>query len=421
MNIATSYVENPISAYGDIFEQFADNASFLWILRSIAVEQPHYSVSDIRELEQRIDAQLDGLMTSIEQSWQSCLQGLELGEPGEVFTAAALAFRSHDVKKIQTVIEAGLGSSESEKGLISALGWLPAKLVHSWVEKFLSSKDLNHKYLAIAGCSVRRENPGEALTRIVQRDDCKQHAKLYCRSLRLIGEIRRQDLMPTIDEAVAEDDEEVGFWSNWSAVLLGKHDAVNRLKPHIFKAGAHQQKVMDIVFRSLPVEQGRQWIAELGQDSEQARAVIKATGVLGDPHAVNWLISKMEQPEVSKLAGEAFSNITGIDLVRNELTSESPPKLASQPNDDPGDDNIELDEDENLPWPDVDKVKTIWVNHGRNFIAGKRYFMGREITPEFLKDKLINANQRQRHAAAMELALIDSNMPLQNTRARVGL
>ncbi|MCP3852354.1 MAG: hypothetical protein GY694_19285, partial [Gammaproteobacteria bacterium] len=72
-----------------------------------------------------------------------------------------------------------------------------------------------------------------------------------------------------------------------------------------------------------------------------------------------------------------------------------------------------------LPWPDVDKVKTIWVNHGRNFIAGKRYFMGREITVDLLKAKLVNGNQRQRHAAAMELALIDSNMPLQNTRARV--
>ncbi|MCP4474437.1 MAG: TIGR02270 family protein, partial [Gammaproteobacteria bacterium] len=288
-----------------------------------------------------------------------------------------------------------------------------------WIEKFLTSKDLNHKYLAIAACSVRRENPGEALTRILKRDDCKQHAKLYCRSLRLIGELRRQDLMPAINEAITGDDEEVEFWSNWSAILLGKRDAVSRLKSYVFRTGVHQQKAIHIAFRSLPVDQGRQWIAELGQDSEQARAVIIATGVLGDPHAVNWLISKMEQAEVSKLAAESFSYITGIDLLRNELTSETPPKLASQPNDDPDDDNIKLDEDENLPWPDIDKVKSIWVNHGRNFIAGKRYFMGREITTEFLKDKLINGYQRQRHAATMELALIDSNMPLQNTRARV--
>ena len=421
MNTATSYLKSPISAYGEIFEQLTDNASFLWILRSIAVEQPHYSVSDVLELEQRIDAQLDGLMTSIEQSWQCCLDALEIGEPGEVFTATVLAFRSHDVKKIQIAIEAGLNNSESEKGLISALAWLPGKLVHSWIEKFLTSKDLNHKYLAVAACSVRRENPGEALTRILQRDDCKQHTKLYSRALRLIGEIRRQDLMPTIDEAMEADDEEIGFWSIWSAILLGKCDAVERLKPYIFQDGVHQQKAIDIAFRVLPIVQGRQWIAELGKDSGQVRAVIKATGVLGDPHAVNWLITKMEQTEVSQLAAESFSYITGIDLEQNELINESPARLAQQPNDDPDDDNVGLDEDENLPWPDIDKVKTIWINHGRNFIAGKRYFLGREITAALLKDKLVNANQRQRHAAAMELALIDSSMPLQNTRAKVNL
>ncbi|MCP4494614.1 MAG: hypothetical protein GY820_46035, partial [Gammaproteobacteria bacterium] len=102
--------ERRLSAYGEIFEQLTDNTSLLWILRSVAVEQPHYSVADLRELEQRIDAQLDGLMASIEQSWQCCLQALEPGEPGEVFTAAVLAFRSHDVKKIQVAIEAGLGN-----------------------------------------------------------------------------------------------------------------------------------------------------------------------------------------------------------------------------------------------------------------------------------------------------------------------
>lgn len=419
MNVATEFQKNLTSAYGAVIDQFADNASFLWILRSIAVEQPHYSVKDVRELEQRIDAQIDGLMTSIEQSWQICLDALELNEPGEVFTATILAFRSHDVNKIQASVEAGLINDETEKGLISALGWLPAKLVHSWIEKFLTSKDLDHKYLAVAACSVRRENPGEVLTRTLRREDCKQHEKLYCRMLRLIGEIRRQDLMPELELAMQSEQEDIRFWSNWSAVLLGNRSAVSNLKQFVFQSGEHQQKAIDLSFRVLPIEQARHWIAELGKDSEQARAVIKATGALGDPHAVNWLISRMEQPASTRLAGEAFSYITGIDLEQNQLALDDEPVLADQPSDDPEDDDVSLDEDENLPWPDIDKIKTIWINHGRNFIAGQRYFMGRDISSDLLKDKLINANQRQRHAAAMELALIDSNMPLQNTRAKV--
>jgi len=45
--------------------------------------------------------------------------------------------------------------------------------------------------------------------------------------------------------------------------------------------------------------------------------------------------------------------------------------------------------------------------------------MGRSITPELLQDKIEHAYQRQRHAAAMELALLDSGIPLPNTRARL--
>ena len=419
MNSASSYPQNTIKAYAEIFEQFADNASFLWVLRSVAVEQPHYSKDDIKELEQRIDAQLDGLMTSIEQSWSACLEALEIQEPGETFTAAVLAFRSHDVKKIQAAIEAGLVNEETEKGLISALGWLPDKLIQNWVDKFLSSKDLEHKYLALAACSVRRNNPGEALVRILDREDCRQHEKLYCRALRLIGEIRRQDLMPYLNAAMDSEQADICFWSNWSGILLGNRSAVENLKPYVFTENRHQQKAINLVFRVLPIEQSRQWIAELGKDSNQSRAVVKATGVLGDPHAINWLISKMEIPADSRLAAESFTNITGIDLEQNDLVNPNPETMTQHPNDDPDDDDVSLDEDENLPWPEVKKVRKIWINHGRNFIAGQRYFMGREVTPELLNNKISTANQRQRHAAALELALIDSSMPLQNTRARV--
>lgn len=419
MNTATSYPQNTFKAYGEVFDQFADNASFLWLLRSIAVEQPHFSKEDILELEQRIDAQLDGLMTSIEHSWPVCLEALELQEPGETFTAAILAFRSHDVKKIQAAIEAGLANEETEKGLISALGWLPEKLVQSWVEKFLSSKDLNHKYLAVAACSVRRQNPGEALTRIIDRDDCRQHEKLYCRALRLIGEIRRQDLMPYLNATMDSEQADICFWSNWSGILLGNLSSVENLKGFVITDNHHQQKAINIAFRVLPIEQSRLWIAELGKDSNQSRAVIKATGVLGDPHAVNWLISKMELTADSRLAAESFTNITGIDLEQNDLISGNPESLPLHPNDDPDDDDISLDEDENLPWPDAEKIKTIWINHDRNFIAGQRYFMGGNIEPELLKNKLQTAKQRQRHAAALELALIDSNAPLLNTRTKV--
>ena len=126
----------------------------------------------------------------------------------------------------------------------------------------------------------------------------------------------------------------------------------------------------------------------------------------------------MRQTPIAKVSAEAFSFITGIDFQQRQLVHESSPDLAPHPNDDADDDDVSLDEDENLPWPDVDKISKLWANEGKNFISGNRYFMGQPVTPELLNDKLIEACQRQRHAAALELALSDSTLPLQNTRAK---
>ena len=407
-----------MNAYKDIYEQFVDEASFLWVLRSITVEQPHYNAVTLRELEQRIDAQLDGLMTAVEDAWEICLEALKQEEPGEVFTATVIAFRSHDMAKIQKAVEVGLSNDEAVKGLISALGWLPDKLVHPWVKKFFSSKDLDHKYLALAACSVRRENPAEHINRMMEREDCREHEKLYLRALRLIGELKRQDLMPVLRDAVNSDDENILFWSNWSRILVGDRAAVEKLQSFIFKNGPHQVKAINIAFRVLPVEQARKWITGLVNNKEQMRAAVKATGVLGDPHAVNWLIKIMGDPSIAKLSGEALSLITGIDLEQRELVLENPPNIAMHPNEDAEDDDVSLDEDENLPWPDADKISGLWVKEGRNFISGQRYFMGQPISPESLRYRLDNAYQRQRHAAALELSLSDPAMLLPNTRGR---
>jgi uncharacterized protein (TIGR02270 family) len=194
---------------------------------------------------------------------------------------------------------------------------------------------------------------------------------------------------------------------------------VNNLRPFVSMPGPYQARAIQLAFRVLPVEQGREWISALAQDPANLRAVITATGVLGDPHAVNWLISRMADPLQARLAGEAFTFITGIDLERYKLSTPPPQDQAPIPNDDAADHDVGLDEDENLPWPQAEQLATLWRNHGQHFLVGRRYFLGKAITPEWLKSRLQDSSQRQRHAAVLELALIDPQSRLINTRARV--
>ena len=414
MNQALSPAKS-VNAYADVYEQLAADASFLWLLRSMAVNHPHYSAGDVCELEQRIEAQLNGLLVSPEQAWDVCSEIMDLEDAGDVFVTAILAFHSLDPKKIQYAVDAGLANEQALPGLISALGWLPGKLCHSWIKQFFSSKNFDHKYLAMAACSVRRDDPLNYLTVILQREDCVAHDRLYARALRLIGELKRHDLLPALHTARASENPRSVFWANWSATLLGDQSAIANLKPFVLEPGPHQFNAIALAFRALPIKEAREWINDLARSPDAIRCVIKATATLGDPHAVAWLIGQMQAPELARLAGEAFTFITGMDLDENNLALDEPPNLdAFQPNDDPADDNVDMDEDENLPFPDVDKVISAWQKHQHQFTLGQRYFMGKVIEEGSLEQVFSTGHQRQRCAAALELALLQPNNLLLN-------
>ncbi len=297
------------------------------------------------------------------------------------------------------------------------MGWLPDELANPWTERFLNGKEMAHKYLGLATCSVRRQNPGEHLMRILQRSDCQQHEKLYCRALRLIGELRRQDCMPAIHQAIHDDNENIRFWASWSAVLLGYRASAHHLQNFVFRTNPYQNQAIQLAFRALPVQQAQEWINKLSEDKDQTRAVIKATSALGDPHAINWLINTMQNPALAKLAGESFTLITGIDIKAHQLVLEAPDSIVAI--DDTDDDIIDQEDDENLPIPDAEKVAAIWSQQSPHYIIGQRYFMSQPMGAEHLKEILISGTQRQRHAAALELALSESDVPLPNTRAKI--
>ena len=61
--------------------------------------------------------------------------------------------------------------------------------------------------------------------------------------------------------------------------------------------------------------------------------------------------------------------------------SKPPEGVDFGPNDDPGDDNVAMDEDDSLPWPDVEKITAWWWQaNGQRFASGTRYFMGEPPT-----------------------------------------
>ncbi|TVZ38894.1 uncharacterized protein (TIGR02270 family) [Alteromonadaceae bacterium 2753L.S.0a.02] len=402
-----------MSAYRHILEQHVDDAAFLWVLRAAAINQPHYLVSDIVSLETRIDNNLDGILASLQRSWPLCLRAAEFEEGGEAFMLAVTAFRSLEVDKIKNAVDLAVANPKTFKGFVSAMGWLPGKLCHDWIKKFFSSKELVHKYLAVAACSVRRENPGDYLVRMLEREDCIAHDLLYSRCLRTIGELKLADKSKYLETALSSESKVARFWAIWSLILLGQKQYAVHLEEFVFANTPQSLKAVALAFRVLPLETAKSWISRLSHSEENLRLIIKAISILGDPQALPWLLDIMKNPRHARLAGEAFSCITGVNLETNELSLELPniEELEQEMAPD------EIDEDENLPWPSIEKLVAIWEKYGRGFTQGTRYFLGKPINDEILKNTVLHGYQRSRHAAALELALRNPSQMLVNTEA----
>jgi uncharacterized protein (TIGR02270 family) len=125
----------------------------------------------------------------------------------------------------------------------------------------------------------------------------------------------------------------------------------------------------------------------------------------------------MADDKLTRLAGESFSFITGLDLAYLDLERKPPEGVELGPTDNPEDEDVGMDPDDSLPWPDPEKIQKWWDGHYNDFEPGVRYFMGKPPTWEHCLDVLKNGYQRQRIAAAEYLCLLRPGTPLFNTSA----
>ena len=178
--------------------------------------------------------------------------------------------------------------------------------------------------------------------------------------------------------AADETNDECRFWSAWARVLLGDRDrSVGTLMQTATGSGPNRAEALGLALQSMRSAAAHNLLKDLASDPSQLRWLIKGSGIVGDPIYVSWLINQMRDDRAARLAGEAFTLITGAGLEAIRLHKSQPEDFESGPTDNPDDENVDMDPDEGLPWPDVEKVEKWWSANAHRFHKGTRYFMGR--------------------------------------------
>lgn len=394
----------PIAA---VVQQHADEAAHLRHLRSVLVRAPHVRLLQLGRLDERLEAHLDGLAVAGGFGLERAQAALEEPGCGEVFVAFATALRAQDAAAQQRLLALAPAVPAAWRGIVSALGWTTPGLLREPVRALLAAAAPWQRALGLLACRLHGADPGPVLPRALQQAD----PLLRQAAARTAATLGRTELLPLLLDDVATTPA-----AAQAACLLGDRGAaLLALERAAFASPAACDTVRPLAVQALPPSQARAQLRALMH--ADTREAVRAIGWLGDTRLVPWLIERMNDPLLARVAGEAFSTITGADLAERELECPPAQGTGSGPNDDPDDDNVALDDDENLPWPDAGRVRRWWQAQAPRFDGTARCFAGGPVTPEHLHAVLRNGAQRQRALAAQQLVLLQPGQALFNVSA----
>ncbi|MGD9507415.1 MAG: TIGR02270 family protein [Geminicoccaceae bacterium] len=404
-----------LQALPAIVEQHAEEAAFLWILRDRAVDAPNYKLHHLAQLERRIEAHLDGLRLAGQVGREiAAIQLDRFREPGELFTATVLALEGGDRCGLDAALDIAANTPTARRGLLGAIGWVSPHVLGSLAREWFGAHDAFRRHLGVVACSLHRVDANAHLIALIEDPDPAVRARAF----RLAAEVGRVDLRERIARAGDAQDDIAGPWSIWAAALLGDPISARRLETVIEAGGPTGGPALEVVARRSEPERVAAWARRLNGNATQRRVLIQVLGALGDAAVLPWLLAQAEEPKLARSAGASIALISGVDIAEDGFESPPPQDFAAGPTEDAADEDVAMDPDEHLPWPNAKELTSWWDEHGAHFQRGTRYLLGQPVSDDAVEATLNSGYQNQRRAAAYERAVMHPEAGLPPWRRR---
>lgn len=394
-----------------IISQHASELAFLWTQRERMLYSPCYTRSDLSALEERMDAHLDGLTIAGEVGWQTASKEVTATDADGAFCLMRLALRRNDSVLAEQLIEQSQSVPSMARGLLSALAWPPWEQVKGLVERIQLAANPHLCGLGLAAAALHRQGSDVVLGAALKKDE----PELVERAIRAVGQLGRPHLMHSVWSYLTSANRRLRYWALWTATLLREPRCEEELFAMALADAPYPEEALTLALRRMPIQQGRSLWRSLNNAPERWRLALFGAAALGEPAAVSWIIEQLAAPERARLAGAAFSLITGVDLERENLSG---PRLIAAQEADDDDAPIAEDPDDGLAWPVAARVSEYWVRQ-QNMFPAAQYLGGLPLAKDTLGEVLLTGHQDQRWAAAIELMAFVSQRPLVEVRAPV--
>jgi uncharacterized protein (TIGR02270 family) len=390
----------------DISLQHAENCSALWEQREHAVRAStyHSTFEDLARLDDRIDAQLDGLRAANQDGWQAAADALALGGAGELFVASVLAFETPDrnsaaVRRLDRVLEVAASADHGVRPIAVALDWIAADCCDSALDRLASEGTPAAQAAAMVAAAMRGIETERAVSRALE-SDCPVRVRAACWAAVRLGLHR---LAGCVESHLASRNLEMRATAAATALALGSERTTEVLKELALDTASQIAEMSATsLFRALAPATASQVHRELFSGQTESRASLRAAAAAGVPELVPTLLSQLQCPALARLASASFTAVTGATARR--IVADPPADFAAGPTEDPADDHTGLDPDEACAWADPAQLEMWWHTHARGFVPTTRYLEGVVASEDALTHFLHGGSQTTRNAAAALLA-----------------
>lgn len=401
-----------------VVEQHADDVAFLWTVRRSATAAPHTRLEDLVRLDERIEANLEGMSIAGDAGFRLSLRQAAGGEFGEVFTAAVLACESQRPDRLTSVIEKS-PRGELARGLGGAFSWLDRSGVESALKWFDERDEPELRAAFLLGCIAHRRDPGARLEDALSRGD----RDLQALALQAIGELGLSSREGLLGPALGGTDSGLRFVAARSAALLGDAEAAPVLRELVETETVYAEQAAELWVRMSTFAEATAAVGAWSSSSTLRRATLRAAAALGAIDTIERFVEWAHAPETSRLWGSLVTSITGIEI-SGDLALDPPEDRLAGPTDDPRDEQVAPDPDGELGWPDVPKVLELWRVAREHFNPVERHVLGARVEPSSLRSALKLGRQCDRRGAAFELrrsgrALVDVDAPAERQTQQI--
>ncbi|QQR46388.1 TIGR02270 family protein [Myxococcus xanthus] len=383
----------------DVLEEHLSEAAFFWSQWERALVAPDYTLEETAELEERLLAHLDGLVAAGAAAIEVLSSVVhEREDPGEVFAAAWSLLALAPSLVLDAVKARATDAPPPVQASIRRALELGEKGV---VETALAPLLITAEPMAVSVLGFRGHLLGGRAEELLSHPD----ALVVTAALRALNLSSKPHASRLLGVLLGDSRPEVRWAAIETGLVFGVRDAWTVCERESTALGSPLRRRLWALLAAAGDVRFLERLISFSEEAATREDALWALGFTGRvPAAESCLRWMCEEPRVARLAGEAFSAITGLRMAGAHVLPEPEPEDALPPLEDEDlDADLGLRPEDALALPAQEEVARWWERARDGFSPANRYLRGKPFTGASLLEALAQGPMRRRHLYALEL------------------